>query len=221
MSAGFLLIIVPRTGAQQILSGASPTFNEYGRLVSTDNYIEIKGAELYRNGTTYVAKIIVNGTLPKEIEVDARIRWEILMDTDQNAHTKFAQWTSWPLIDNGIGVDVEALVEIDYYTVAYFGEIRTSNNINPMSFSINGTTVEMRIDSSAIGNPPAFDFVMLTRKYVGNHMVGADKIPNVGHFTYRNGAVTVIPEFNTGLQVVVALVTLTATAAAVKSSRKR
>lgn len=220
LSAGFLLIIVPGTTGQEILTGASPTFNEYGRVVSTDSYIEIRAAQLYRAGAFYIAKILVNGTLPKDIEVDARIRWEILLDTDQNSRTKFAQWTPFPLIDNGIGVDVEAFVEIDYLARSYFGEIRTSNANNPMSFSMNATSVQMYIDSSVLGNPPAFDFVMLVRKWIGIHMVGADKIPNVGHFTYRNGAITTIPEFSTSLQVMMVLVTLTASAATAKS-RKR
>ena len=211
LSAGFLFIIVPGTTAQQILTGASPTFNEYGRLVSTDSYIEIRAAQLYRAGAYYVAKIFVNGTLPKDIEVDGRIRWEILLDTDQNPRTKYAQWTNFSLIDNGIGVDAEAFVEIDYYALSYFGQIRTSNAVNTMPFIMNATTVQMYVDANLIGNPPAFDFVMLVRKWIGVHMVGADKIPNVGHFTYKNGAVTTIPSTSTQTQASLATQTSTST----------
>ena len=221
LAGGFLLIVVPKASAQQILTGASPTFDEYGRTVSTDSYLEIKSAQLYRAGAFYIANINVNGTLPKDIEVDTRIRWEILLDTDRNPQTKFAQWTPYPLIDNGIGVDVEAFVEIDYHVLTYFGEIRTNNSADPMLFNMNATTVQLFIDSSKIGNPPAFDFVMLTRKWIGIHMIGADKIPNVGHFTYSNGKVIAIPELSADLQVMIALVTLTASAAVAKSHKRK
>jgi hypothetical protein len=214
LSASFLFFIVPWTAAQQIFSDPlGDTFNEYGRSVSTDNYVDIIGAELYRAGTTIIARIIVNGPLPKDIETDASLRWELLMDTDRYPGTKFSLWTPWPLIDNGIGVDAEAKVEI-HSERTYTGDIYPSG---PMYWRINRTIVEMRFDSSVVGNPSAFDFVIAVTKYVGNHMVGADKIPNVGRFTYSNGAVTAIPEFNDSLQIIMALVTVTASAVAVKS----
>jgi hypothetical protein len=218
LSAGFLLFIVPRTEAQQIFSDPlGDTFNEYGTSVSTDAYVDITGAELYRAGTTYIARIIVNGPLPKDIETDASLRWELLMDTDRNPTTKSSLWTPWPLIDNGIGVDAVAKVEI-HSERPYTADIYPNG---PMYWKIlNGTIVEMRFDSSVIGNPPAFDFAMVVTKYVGIHMVGADKIPNVGHFTYSDGSVTAIPEFNDSLQVMIALVTLTAGATTIKSCKR-
>ncbi len=162
-------------------------FNSRGNPTSGEGDLDIVGVELAREGFDYVARIKLLGTLPTGIsDPSVFIEWDLLVDCDRNPNTR--SWGPWPLIDNGLGVDM--LVRLCLSSDGYSGHILSWEGDNqtylPIDYSVNEGIAELRFDPFLIQNPAAFDYVVAVREYVGNQ-VTADKSPNRGHATFPVG----------------------------------
>ena len=175
-------------------------FDRQGKPVAAEPYLDIVEVELTRSGTEYNARIKVNGPLPSSLSDPAIVlKWDLLVDIDQDWETQ--PWF-WPLLDNGIGVDL--LIQLTLgpsgqsYTAAVLN-VATGKGVR-ISFNVEGATIQLKFDDSSLGTiPKAFDLVFVARKF-GNYgqasgELAIDKAPNRGYFTFSDGKTSLTPEF--------------------------
>jgi len=156
-------------------------------------YLDIVEVEVVQSGIEYSARLKMNGPLPSNLsDPTIFIEWGLLVDIDQKPGTH--PWGSWPLLDNGIGVDLLIRLILGPSGQGYRAEVfnaATRKSVR-ISFNIDGATVQLKFDDTSLGTvPKAFDFVFETRKF-GNYgasgaEIACDKAPNEGYFTFGGG----------------------------------
>jgi len=166
-------------------------FDGQGRPAVGEKCVDIMQVEFTRTGSIFTVRIKMADSLPAGVaNSSVFFEWDMLVDYDQDVSTY--GWGPWPLIDNGIGVDILARVTLG--SSGYTGEalrwVDSQRQRQNIDFKVDGSVAEMRFDASAMPIPKAFDFVIAAREYVGDKMIVADKCPNEGHFTFTNGRIS-------------------------------
>jgi len=172
-------------------------FDREGRPAVAEPYLDIVEVEAAQSGVEYTARIKVNGPLPSGLSDPAIfIEWELLVDIDQDRLTH--PWGSWPLLDNGIGVDVLIRLMLGPRGQGYRAEIRdlTRNRRMTIAFKVEGASMELKYNSTSFAVPKAFDYIYAVRKF-GNYgasggELACDKAPNEGYFTFSDGKVLLV-----------------------------
>jgi len=199
-----LLALVPiQIGVVRAEAFADPIgdlFDSQERPITAEPYLDIVEVELARSGAEYNACIKVNGPLPSSLgDPTIFLEWDLLVDMDQNRETR--PW-SWPVLDNGIGVDLLIRLMLGpsgqgYRANVFNAATRKSVTIN---FNVDGATLQLKFDDISLGIvPKAFDLVFAARKYGNYGQAGGelafDKAPNRQHFTFSDGKMSLPTEF--------------------------
>jgi hypothetical protein len=173
-------------------------FDNQGRQVTAEPYLDPVAVELAGAEGSYSALIRVNGALPSSLaDPTLFLEWDLMVDVDQNPGTH--PWGPWSLLDNGIGVDLLVRLMLGPSGQGYRAEVFNMTTLSGKSidFKVDGATVQLNFNDKSLGivPPEAFDFVFTARKY-GNYgrsgsELALDKAPNEGHFTFSNGIVSV------------------------------
>jgi len=172
-------------------------FDRQGKPVTAEPYLDIVEARLIQSEAGYLARMKMNGALPSSLsDPSIFIEWDLLIDVDRDQQTH--PWGSWPLIDNGIGVDMLVRLTLGPRGEGFKAEVydlstRTAKRIE---FKVDGATVQFAFPSSLIGNPKAFDYVFAVRKFGDFGRSGAetacDKSPNGGYFSWAPPPIRVV-----------------------------
>jgi len=174
-------------------------FDNQGRQVTSEAYLDIVDVELTGFDGSYRALIRVKDALPSSVtDPTIFLEWDLMVDVDQNPGTH--PWGPWGLLDNGIGVDLLVRLMLGPSGQGYRAEVfnvATRNSVG-IDFKVDGATVQLNFDDKSLGvvPPKAFDFVFTARKYGNYGRAGSelalDKAPNEGHFTFSDGRLSII-----------------------------
>lgn len=199
-----LVLIVSLVATDRIALGRAyndpvgDLFDRQGRSVTAEAYLDIVEVEVLQSGAEYSVHMKMNGPLPSSLSDPVIfIEWGLLVDIDQNPGT--CPWGSWPLMDNGIGVDVLIRLMFGPSGEGYRGEIRDlrANRRLSIPFKVEGASIELKYNSSVVGiAPKAFDYVFEARKF-GNYgnsgaEIACDKVPNEGYFTFSDNQTSLV-----------------------------
>jgi len=191
--------------AEAFTDPVGDTFDAGGSLTTADPFIDLTNVEFYTIGGTLWVKMTLAGVLPAGPIQNTFIEWDMLVDVDGNNATH--GWGQWPLIDNGIGVDVLVRVGLVPPGVTdampaggYIGQFSDwTGAYSPRTFTdfqVNQNTVAFPLGNPADRPTTTGRGVAAVRKYSPpTTFQSGDKAPNEGYFTFVNGAVTVVPEF--------------------------
>ena len=169
-------------------------------------YMDIVGSEVSMSGGSYNGTILFAGNVPSTTNSSSTyIEWDIMIDSDRNAKTN--EWCGYPCQGiynstvNGIGVDYMVRFWMQGLSsgAQIFDGSRSSNRwIDISSYKVTGNQIQLYWLPGDIGGSSFFDFVILVRVYGNGGAVGSlrffDKAPNVGHYEFQGGQVSVVPE---------------------------
>lgn len=175
-----------------------------GSAAPCEPYMDIVGSEVSMSGGSYNGTIVVAGNIPSTTNSSSTyIEWDIMIDSDRNTHTN--EWCGYPCKGvynstvNGIGVDY--LVRFWMQGLSSGGNIFDGASrkwIDFSSYKVTGNQIQLYWLPGDIGRSNFFDFVILLRVYgnggTSNALRFFDKAPNVGHYEFQGGNVTVVPE---------------------------
>ncbi len=203
--SGTVAEIVQANGIVALLSGerASPTgpshvschndtiydlFDPDGNGKAGQAYLDITAITIALEDPFYRIDIDVLGLVPGSIsDPPTFIEWGLLIDLDRDRSTR--PWGNWPLLDNGLGVD--ALVRVTLGQNGFAGEVWTwpggGGRLAEAPFTVDGASLGLQFNASAIGSPAVFDYVVAVREYVENRLTTLDKWPNQGYATFPVG----------------------------------
>jgi len=178
--------------AQSFTDPVGDLFDRQGKPVTAEAYLDIVEVEVVQSRGEYRARIRVNGPLPTALsDPSIFIEWDLLVDIDQDWGTN--PWGPWPLLDNGIGVDVLIRLMLGPSGQGYRAEVYdlATRKRSSILFKTEEAVIELNFDSSLVTSPKAFDYVFSVRKF-GNYgrsggEIACDKAPNEGYFTFSNG----------------------------------
>lgn len=160
-------------------------FDKEGISTTAEAYLDIVETELSLYDGYYIAKIIVNGTLPTQIDDPSIfIEWDVLIDADNNPSTGW----NWPLVFGNIGPDYLFRVELkDSQYKGCMLDIK-ANRWQDIEYKSGGNTVEFRFQSDVIGKSNSFSWVAAVRKYgkggTADALLAFDKTPNQGCYAF-------------------------------------
>ena len=240
--APFLILVIsslPIAIAQLQTDPSADLLNRIGGATSGDPYLDILESKVEVSGNNYVATIKLAGDVPSQTSSDVFIEWDIMVDVDEDNTTG-----AWPgeanatwrqLMVNGMGVDLmirmamsgtTAWAEIYYVYDQFWGIVFREVSGNQVTL-----TVESMILQSRMRHAGNFDFTVLVRKYnvggganalpAGNTLQVFDKAPNSGYYAYREGTVTVVPEFPAAQLLVAVILSFTMLAQNLRKKRKK
>ncbi len=90
------------------------------------------------------------------------------------------------MVDSGLGVD--GLVRVTLGSSGFSGEVWTRpggrGRVIPVPFIVDGTSIRLQSNASAMGSPAGFDYVVAVPEYVENRLSTVDRWPNQGYATF-------------------------------------
>ncbi len=156
-------------------------FDKNGYPTTSESFFDIFTAEVYADGTDYVAIITLNGTLPTQtLNSQLMYEWDIYVDGDRN----YATGVPWNIVSNDLGVEYFArLILLDNI---FFSEVRNLNTDHSERIDniITNNVIELRWPQNFYPTT-SFYFVVAAKKYgergLGSAFMLADHTPDTGH----------------------------------------
>jgi hypothetical protein len=168
-------------------------------------YMEVVSVDMAVSSGSYVGTINVAGTIPSSLGDPNRfLEWDFLIDADRNNLTN--PWAPWSLVENDIGADYRLFLGLQGTRLSAAIQDLAHNTYANVKYSVskysaNGTAIQLTFTPSSIylSTNGDFDFVVAVREYAKagdpTSFMMFDKAPNVGHYSFVGGALTVVPEF--------------------------
>ena len=208
--------LAPVRSESWIISDPTNDFVDmYGKPTTAEAYLDIVSGRVYRSEQTWIVEISVSSKFEQyESPAEIVVEWGVGIDADMSGGTGKTYTQPGDVFWNALGIDYWAKITYDprrpagqklgcsLWQVPTVGKGELVGHPKPR---IIGATFEMTINSSSIGNPKDFGFLLMTQKAsnVGEQwmLLAYDKAPNV------ESAVT--PEFSLpGSVATVALLTV-------------
>jgi len=176
-------------------------------------YMEVVSVDMAVSSGSYVGTIGIAGTIPSSLGDPNRfLEWDFLIDADRNNLTN--PWGPWTLVENDIGADYRLFLGLLGTQLSAAVQNLAHNTYANAKYSVNGLVIQLTVTPSPpIGGAANFDFVVAVREYAKagdpNSLMVFDKAPNVGHYSFVGGALTVVPEFPVGAPILFAIILAT------------
>jgi hypothetical protein len=171
----------PETKSVKIADPSNDMLDKNGNPTDADPGMDIVEAQVSSDNQNYIVKIKVKDNIPSTVDAPAWIEWNILVDSDLNPGTG---WSA-PLLFNDIGVDYYIFGGLSGQQFSSILRDTETNQWIPISYTLNGDTIELSFPKSDIGGVEKFNFTIAVRKYGkkgdANSLISFDKAPNKGH----------------------------------------
>lgn len=174
-------VIPPEVKSVSLTDPTNDLFDKSGNPIEDQPYLDIVGAEVTTSGSDYIARIILNGSLPTQTpDPQIFLEWDVYVDSDCNISTG----SVWPIVTNDLGFEYAArlcLLDSNYTAQLFDFKIRKTYS---MQYTITGNIIELRWPQ-AFYQTDKFNFIVAAKKYgergAGTAFMLADKAPNQGH----------------------------------------
>jgi hypothetical protein len=157
------------------------TFDDTGKPIQVEPYFDIVSAELNLIGTNYLFRMKVNGEVPLTLtNPNAAAEWGFFIDADHMGTTG----TAGPLFVNDIGA--EYMVRLLIHGAQIRTELinLTTLESSSIAYTVDGDTISLSFNYTLMQELQNFDCIALTRSWLNNSLIAADKAPNEGHHSF-------------------------------------